>query len=115
MGEFADSTVKKIGAFVESHRSAVILSAGLIAIVLLLLLLLLLLQSTSDYRSRKKMRAAREQALRRDEEIDAMSALEIEEELRRAMEQERESRQSDDWKTDPNLQDLDLQNRSGEE
>lgn len=113
--EFADSTVKKIGLFVDGHRSAVILSAGLIAVVLLLLLLLLLLQSTNDYRSRKKMRAAREQALRREEEIDAMSALEIEEELRRAMAQEKESRETDDWKMDPNLQDLDLQNRSGEE
>ena len=61
------------------------------------------------------MKAAREEAMRREAEIDAKSALEIEEELRRAMAQEMEQRSRDDWMDDPNLEDLDLKKRGDRE
>ena len=111
IGEFVNEWYAKAQEFVASNRTAVILTVGLLIIVLLVLLLVLLLQSSRDYRSRKKMKAAREEAMRREAEIDAKSALEIEEELRRAMAQEMEQRSRDDWMDDPNLEDLDLQKR----
>ena len=79
---------------------------------MLLMLLMLLLRSTSDYRSRKKLRAAREEAQRLEEEIDAKSTAEIEEELRQAMKQEEEDRNREDWKKDPGLKDLNLSDDS---
>ena len=91
------------------------MTVGLLIIVLLVLLLVLLLQSSRDSRSRKKMKAAREEAMRREAEIDAKSALEIEEELRRAMAEEMARRTEDDWMEDPNLQDLDLEKRGDSE
>ena len=115
IGEFVNKWYAKAQEFVASNRTAVILTVGLLIIVLLVLLLVLLLQSSRDYRSRKKMKAAREEAMRREAEIDAKSALEIEEELRRAMAQEMEQRSRDDWMDDPNLEDLDLQKRGDRE
>ena len=115
IGEFVNEWYAKAQEFVASNRTAVILTVGLLIIVLLVLLLVLLLQSSRDYRSRKKMKAAREEAMRREAEIDAKSALEIEEELRRAMAQEMEQRSRDDWMDDPNLEDLDLQKRGDRE
>ena len=111
VGDFANRWYEKAEEFVSRNRTAVILTAGLIIIVLLVLLLILLLQSSRDYRSRKKRNAAREEAMRREAEIDAKSALEIEEELRRAMSQEMQRNAQEDWKDDPNLRDLDLQKR----
>ena len=108
VGDFANSAVEQIRAFIHQYQRTLILIVGLILIVLLLLLLMILLRSTSDYRSKKKLRAAREEALRREEEIEAKSTAEIEEELRRAMEMEKESREKNEWKQDPGLHDLDL-------
>ncbi len=108
VGNFANRMAEKVGAFIERNRKTLILVIGLIVIVLLLLILMILLRSTRDYRSRKKLRAAREEAERLEKEIDAKSTAEIEAELRRAMEQEREIAESDDWKNDPGLMDLDL-------
>jgi hypothetical protein len=108
VGNFASRNVEKIRVFVVENRKILILVVGLTVIVLLLLLLMFLLRSTRDYRSRKKMRAAREEALRLEEEIDAKSTEEIEQELRRAMAMEEEARTKEDWKNDPGLQDLDL-------
>ena len=108
VGNFASRNVEKIRVFVVENRRILILVVGLTVIVLLLLLLMFLLRSTRDYRSRKKMRAAREEALRLEEEIDAKSTEEIEQELRRAMAMEEEARTQEDWKNDPGLQDLDL-------
>ena len=108
VGDFANSAVEQIRAFIHQYQRTLILIVGLILIVFLLLLLMILLRSTSDYRSKKKLRAAREEALRREEEIEAKSTAEIEEELRRAMEMEKESREKNEWKQDPGLHDLDL-------
>lgn len=108
VGAFASQMAEKAGIFVEENRKSMILIVGLILIVLLLLLLMLLLRSTRDYRSRKKLRAAREEALRLEEEIEAKSTAEIEAELRQAMEMEEEKRNGDAWKEDPGLKDLDL-------
>ena len=108
VGNFANRNVEKIRGFIEENRKVLILIVGLIVIVLLLIVLMLLLRSTRDYRSRKKMRQAREEALRLEEEIDAKSTEEIEEELRRAMAMEEEERTRDDWKDDPGLKDLNL-------
>ena len=115
IGDFVNAWYAKAEDFVSRNRTAVILTVGLLIIVLLILLLVLLLQSSRDYRSRKKMKAAREEAMRREAEIDAKSALEIEEELRRAMEQETARRTRDDWMDDPNLEDLDLKKRGDSE
>jgi len=115
IGDFVNEWYAKASDFVDRNRTAVILTVGLLIIVLLVLLLVLLLQSSRDYRSRKKMKAAREEAMRREAEIDAKSALEIEEELRRAMEQEKAQRTRDDWMDDPNLNDLDLKKRGDRE
>lgn len=115
IGEFANEWYQRACEFVEQNRTAVIMTVGLLIIVLLVLLLVLLLQSSRDSRSRKKMKAAREEAMRREAEIDAKSALEIEEELRRAMAEEMSRRTEDDWMEDPNLQDLDLEKRGDSE
>ena len=115
IGDFANEWYQRACEFVEQNRTAVIMTVGLLIIVLLVLLLVLLLQSSRDSRSRKKMKAAREEAMRREAEIDAKSALEIEEELRRAMAEEMARRTEDDWMEDPNLQDLDLEKRGDSE
>ena len=115
IGDFANEWYQRACEFVEQNRTAVIMTVGLLIIVLLVLLLVLLLQSSRDSRSRKKMKAAREDAMRREAEIDAKSALEIEEELRRAMAEEMARRTEDDWMEDPNLQDLDLEKRGDSE
>lgn len=115
IGDFANRQYQQASEFVSRNRTAVILTVGLVIVVLLVLLLILLLQSSRDYRSRKKRKAAREEAMRREAEIDAKSALEIEEELRRAMSMENRQRMQDDWMNDPNLQDLDLEKRGDEE
>lgn len=115
IGEFANEWYQRACELVEQNRTAVIMTVGLLIIVLLVLLLVLLLQSSRDSRSRKKMKAAREEAMRREAEIDAKSALEIEEELRRAMAEEMARRTEDDWMEDPNLQDLDLEKRGDSE
>lgn len=104
--QYAGSIAERAEGFVSSHREGVILSIGLIVAVLVVLLIILILQATRESRSRRKMRQAREKAQQREEEIDAMSAVEIEEELRQALEAEKEQREADDWKDDPNLQDL---------
>ena len=108
VGSFANDMAGKVTVFVEKNRKTLILIIGLIVIVLLLLLLMLLLRSTRDYRSRKKLRAAREEAQRLEDEIEAKSTAEIEAELRQAMAEEEEMRGKDDWKKDPGLSDLDL-------
>ncbi len=116
IGEFVNREYGEMTEYIAQNRTTVILVVGLIVIVLLVLLLVLVLQSTKDHRSRKKMNAAREEAIRREEEIEAMSALEIEQELRRAMEEEAaKAQKKDDWRDDPNLQDLDLEKRGDEE
>ncbi len=105
---FTNKVADKTGSFIQRNRKSLILIVGLILIVLLLLLLMVLLRSTRDYRSRKKMRAAREEAERLEKEIEAKSTAEIEAELRRAMAQERDEQEKDDWKEDPGLSDLNL-------
>ncbi len=112
VGDFAHNMAQQVRSFVEENRKGLILTVGLVVIVLLLMLLMLLLRSTSDYRSRKKLRAAREEAQRLEEEIDAKSTAEIEEELRQAMKQEEEDRNREDWKKDPGLKDLNLSDDS---
>ena len=108
IGDFTNSFAEKVRVFVEQNRKSLILIIGLILIVLLLLILMIVLRSTTDYRSRKKLRAARQEAQRLEEEIEAKSTAEIEEELRRAMAREEEKQSSDNWKSDPGLEDLDL-------
>ena len=108
VGDFANRMAGEAGTFIEENRKALILIVGLLVIVLLLLLLMVLLRSTRDYRSKKKLRAARKEAQRLEEEIEAKSMAEIEEELRQAMAMEDEKRSQDDWKQDPGLDGLDL-------
>ena len=114
VGDFANRMADQAGVFVTENRKSLILIVGLILIVLLLLILMLLLRSTRDYRSKKKMRAARREAQRLEEEIEAKSTAEIEEELRQAMAMEQERKTHNDWKQDPGLKDLDLSEDEGD-
>ncbi len=111
VGNFANKLADSVGVFIQRNRRTLILIVGLILIVLLLLLLMILLRSTSDYRSKKKMRAARKEAERLEKEIEAKSTAEIEEELRLAMAQEKDEREKNDWKNDPGLSDLNLEDK----
>ncbi len=115
VGDFTNRMAGKVGAFIDRNRRTLILIVGLITIVALLIILMVLLRSTRDYRSKKKMRAARQEALRLEEEIEAKSTAEIEEELRQAMAQEKDELEKDDWKNDPGLKDLDLSDQSDED
>ena len=114
VGDFANRMADQASVFVAENRKSLILIVGLILIVLLLLILMLLLRSTRDYRSKKKMRAARREAQRLEEEIEAKSTAEIEEELRQAMAMEQERKTHNDWKQDPGLKDLDLSEDEGD-
>ena len=102
----------KADTFIQDNRKALILVVGILLILLLLLILMILLRSTRDYRSKKKLRAARREAQRLEEESEAKSTAEIEEELRQAMAMEEERRSEEDWRKDPGLDDLDLSKRS---
>ena len=93
VSDFVLGTEAKISAWLQRNKTAVILTFGVIIIVLLLMLLIMLLRSTSEYRSKKKRRQAAREAERLSEEIEAKSAIEIEEELRAAMNAEDEKRQ----------------------
>ena len=115
VGAFANHMAGEVGTFVEENRKSLILIVGLLVIVLLLLILMIVLRSTRDYRSKKKLRAARQEAQRLEEEIEAKSTAEIEEELRRAMAMEDEQKNQDDWKSDPGLEGLDLTEDSDED
>ncbi len=112
VGDFANQMAGKADTFIQDNRKALILVVGILLILLLLLILMILLRSTRDYRSKKKLRAARREAQRLEEEIEAKSTAEIEEELRQAMAMEEERRSEEDWRKDPGLDDLDLSKRS---
>ena len=113
VGDFASRMAGNVDTFVQENRKPLILVVGIVLILLLLLILMLLLRSTRDYRSKKKLRAARREAQRLEEEIEAKSTAEIEQELRRAMAMEQEKRSKDDWKQDSGLKDLDYPKESG--
>ena len=72
-------------SFWETHKTAIILSVGTILLAVLLLILILLVRSTRNYRLRKKMHQAQEEARKREQEIEEKTTAEIEEELRQAM------------------------------
>ena len=72
-------------SFWEMHKTAIILSIGTILLAVLLLILILLVRSTRNYRLRKKMHQAQEEARKREQEIEEKTTAEIEEELRQAM------------------------------
>ena len=85
VGDYVRTLDQKRQNFWEKNRTVIILSAGTAVIALLLLIMILLIRSTRNYRLRKKMRLAQEEAKRREDEIENMTTAEIEEQLRRAM------------------------------
>ena len=85
-------------AYIENNQMTVALIGALILFVLLILIAILILRVSSDYRIRRRRKIAERQRRRREEEIDRKSALEIEEELREVMEQEKLIREMEEKK-----------------
>ena len=78
-------------------------------IIIMITGMLLIAACHQSYEETKRQtRMSRQEAQRLEEEIEAKSTAEIEEELRRAMAREEEKQSSDNWKSDPGLEDLDL-------
>ena len=84
--------------YVENNQMTVALIGALILFVLLILIAILILRVSSDYRIRRRRKIAERQRRRREEEIERKSALEIEEELREVMEQEKLIREVEEKK-----------------
>ena len=80
-------------AFVDENRMTAALIGAFLLVVLLILIVILVLRCTKDYRIQKKRRQEEFARARTEDEIDRMSAVQIEEELREAMEEERARRQ----------------------
>lgn len=85
VGKYVRNLDQKRQNFYQRNRTSIILTAGIVIIAVLLLLLILLVRSTRNYRLKKKMRQAQEQARKREEEIESMTTAQIEQELRQAM------------------------------
>lgn len=94
--EAVGTLLEKGEAFYEENSVTVILSAIVIGAVLLMILIIAILRGTRQSRLRRRRETAEREALRREEEIEAKSAAEIEQELREAMriEEERKAAQA---------------------
>lgn len=78
--------------FIEANKMMVLLGGGLILFVVLVIIFILILRCTRESRIQRCRRQAEKERLRKEEEIDQMTTAEIEQELRAAMEQERQKR-----------------------
>ena len=82
------SVKDRVSSYVHENMTTVLLTLILVILLLLALILLIIARKTKDSRLARKRRIAEEEAEKREEEIDAKSALEIEHELREAMRRE---------------------------
>ena len=86
---FVKNTYEKAKDFVEKNTLTVIWVGSFILLVLLIIIIILILRCTKEYRIKKRRLQEERELLKKEEEIDRMTTSEIEQELRKAMEQER--------------------------
>lgn len=86
---FVKNTYEKAKDFVEKNTLTVIWVGSFILLVLLIIIVILILRCTKEYRIKKRRLQEERELLKKEEEIDRMTTSEIEQELRKAMEQER--------------------------
>ncbi len=86
---FGQRTVRSAEDFVENNRMTAVLIGAFILLILIIMIIILILRCTKEMRIARKRRMEEFERLRKEDEIDRMSTLQIEEELRAAMEQER--------------------------
>ena len=89
ISSFTTSGYESVKDYVENNRMTAILIGAFILVVLLILIVILILRCTKESRIARKRRLEEFERMRREDEIDQMSATQIEQELREAMEQER--------------------------
>lgn len=80
-------------AFAQANRMTVVLGGCLILIILLIVIGILISRCTKEARIQNRRRQEEKVRLRKEEEIDQMTTAEIEQELRMAMEEERQKRE----------------------
>lgn len=79
--------------FAEENMMTVILGGCLILLVIFIVIGILIARCTKESRIQKRRRQEEKERLRKEEEIDNMTTAEIEQELRLAMEEERQKRE----------------------
>ena len=89
----AQTGYARVRKFVDENQMTAILIGAFLLLVLLILIVILVLRCTKEYRIQKKRMQEDYARARAEDEIDRMSAVQIEEELRAAMEEERARRQ----------------------
>lgn len=78
--------------YIQENEMTVLLGGALLLLILVIMLIIVIMRATRESRIQKKRRQEQLERARAEEEIDNASAIEIEEELRRAMEMERKNR-----------------------
>ena len=86
--------------FVDENRMTAILIGAFLLLVLLILIVILVLRCTREYRIIRKRRQEDFARARNEDEINRMSAVEIEEELRQAMEEENARRKREELRAE---------------
>ena len=86
---FTTSGYESVKGYVENNRMTAILIGAFVLVILLILIVILVLRCTKESRIARKRRMEEFERMRREDEIDQMSTVQIEQELREAMEQER--------------------------
>ena len=76
--------------YVEENTMTVILAGAFVLLVFIHLMVIVILRCTKDYRIQRRRKIEERQRRRNEEEIERMSALEIEEELREAMKKDQQ-------------------------
>ncbi len=88
----ADSLIEKVTEAVQKNTMAVALIGALVLAVLVIMIIILIMRCTKESRIQRKRQAEQRARLRAEEDIDRMSAVEIEQQLRQAMDAEKEKR-----------------------
>ena len=105
-----NSWYSKLSEYVKNHRMTVILVGVFVLAILAILIIILIRRCTKDARMERKRKKDELQLEREEEAIDRKSAIEIEEELREAMKQERLRQQREEsQKAEEKRRELELQ------
>lgn len=105
-----NSWYSKLSEYVKNHRMTVILAGVFVLAILAILIIILIRRCTKDARMERKRKKDELQLEREEEAIDRKSAIEIEEELREAMKQERLRQQREEsQKAEEKRRELELQ------
>ncbi len=84
-----------IRRYIKENTMTVILIGVFVLAILLIMIIILIMRTTKESRIRRKRRAEERARMRAEEAIDRMSAVEIEQELREAMESQRKQDEAD--------------------